>query len=252
MAKLPQPNVFHLCALILSQPHGHLTKLSRASDFCDLKRGAMFFSRTAPRDDEHYEGDVAERDPDGGNSSFFQRTRIATDESDYDTRLRPRAGAPQHSPDLRSKQLTALGPSIASRALRTVARFPLVVLLGVVATLAWQSYNEEAKELLRTSVPPLGWLLPPSAASTETSSEWGERLKPLAVDLALVRRSVEQLALDQRQLAVKQENIAQDIATLQAVERDLRQNISSVPPPGTVQIPRHKPAQTPAQSPAVQ
>jgi hypothetical protein len=252
MAKLPQPNVFHLCALILSQPHGHLTKLSRASDFCDLKRGAMFFSRTAPRDDEHYEGDVAERDPDGGNSSFFQRTRIATDESDYDTRLRPRAGAPQHSPDLRSKQLTALGPSIASRALRTVARFSLVVLLGVVATLAWQSYNEEAKELLRTSVPPLGWLLPPSAASTETSSEWGERLKPLAVDLALVRRSVEQLALDQRQLAVKQENIAQDIATLQAVERDLRQNISSVPPPGTVQIPRHKPAQTPAQSPALQ
>lgn len=252
MAKLPQPNVFHLCALILSQPHGHLTKLSRASDFCDLKRGAMFFSRTAPRDDEHYEGDVAERDPDGGNSSFFQRTRIATDESDYDTRLRPRAGAPQHSPDLRSKQLTALGPSIASRALRTVARFSLVVLLGVVATLAWQSYNEEAKELLRTSVPPLGWLLPPSAASTETSSEWGERLKPLAVDLALVRRSVEQLALDQRQLAVKQENIAQDIATLQAVERDLRQNISSVPPPGTVQIPRHKPAQTPVQSPAVQ
>lgn len=252
MAKLPQPNVFHLCALILSQPHGHLTKLSRASDFCDLKRGAMFFSRTAPRDDEHYEGDVAERDPDGGNSSFFQRTRIATDESDYDTRLRPRAGAPQHSPDLRSKQLTALGPSIASRALRTVARFSLVVLLGVVATLAWQSYNEEAKELLRTSVPPLGWLLPPSAASTETSSEWGERLKPLAVDLALVRRSVEQLALDQRQLAVKQDNIAQDIATLQAVERDLRQNISSVPPPGTVQIPRHKPAQTPVQSPAVQ
>jgi hypothetical protein len=252
MAKLPQPNVFHLCALILSQPHGHLTKLSRASDFCDLKRGAMFFSRTAPRDDEHYEGDVAERDPDGGNSSFFQRTRIATDESDYDTRLRPRADAPHHSPDLRSKQLTALGPSIASRALRTVARFSLVVLLGVVATLAWQSYNEEAKELLRTSVPPLGWLLPPSAASTETSSEWGERLKPLAVDLALVRRSVEQLALDQRQLAVKQENIAQDIATLQAVERDLRQNISSVPPPGTVQIPRHKPAQTPAQSPAVQ
>ena len=152
--------------------------------------------------------------------------------SDYDRRLRPRAGAPHHPPDLKSKQLTALRPSIASRALRTVARFSSVVLIGVVATLAWQSYNEEAKELLRTWVPPLGWLLPPSAASTETSSEWGERLKPLAVDLALVRRSVEQLALDQRQLAVKQDNIAQDIATLQAVERDLRQNISSVPPPG--------------------
>ena len=75
----------------------------------------MFFSQTAPRDDEHYEGDVAERDPDGGNSSFFRRTRIATDESDYDRRLRPGAGAPHHPPDLKSKQLTALRPSIASR-----------------------------------------------------------------------------------------------------------------------------------------
>jgi hypothetical protein len=31
----------------------------------------MFFSQTAPRDDEYYEGDVTERDPDGGTSSFF-------------------------------------------------------------------------------------------------------------------------------------------------------------------------------------
>ena len=98
--------------------------------------------------------------------------------------------------------------------------------------------------------------VPTQRFQVEDSEKFGlngvEMLKPLAVDLALVRRSVEQLALDQRQLAVKQDNIAQDIATLQAVERDLRQNISSVPPPGTVQIPRHKPAQTPAQSPAVQ
>src|SRR5262249_25140342 len=111
---------------------------------------------------------------------------------------------------------------------------------------------EEAKELVRSWVPPLGWLLPPSPPSTETPSNLGEQLKPIAVDLALVRRSVEQLALDQRQLAAKQENIAQDIATLHATERDLRQNISSVPPPGAIQISRHKPAQPPAQSPAVQ
>jgi hypothetical protein len=213
----------------------------------------MFFSRTAPRADEYYDGDVAERDPDGGNNSFFQRPRRPSEYSDHDGRLRsPRATALHHSPDFQRNQSAALRPSIARRALRTVARFSFVVLIGVGTTLAWQSYNEQAKEMVRTWVPPLGWLLPQSPTSNETSSEWGEKLKPIAVDLALVRRSVEQVAIDQRQLAAKQENIARDIATLQAVERDLRQNISSVPPPGAVPAPRHKPAQFPAQSPAVQ
>jgi chromosome segregation ATPase len=86
----------------------------------------------------------------------------------------------------------------------------------------------------------------------EPSSDLGHQLKPLSFDLALVRRSLEQLAADQKQLAAKQEEIAHDVATLQAVERDLRQNISSGPPPGTLQILRHKPAQPPAQSLAVQ
>ncbi len=213
----------------------------------------MFFSRTAPREGEYYQTDVAERDPDGGTHSFFHRARVTGEKLDYDDRLRrPTAGPPHSSADLNSEQLTALTPSIGGRALRAVARFSFVVLIGVGATLAWQSYSEEAKELVRSSVPPLGWLLPPSPPSTEAPFNLGEQLKPIAVDLALVRRSVEQLALDQRQLTAKQENIAQDIATLQASERDLRHNISSVPPPGAIQIPRHKPAQPPAQSPATQ
>jgi hypothetical protein len=130
-----------------------------------------------------------------------------------------------------------------------------VVLIGVSITLAWQSYREEAKEVVRTWVPPLGWLLPPTmklAASAEAPPELGQQLKPIALDLALVRHSVEQLAADLKELAVKQEQMAQSLATLQAVERDLRQNISSVPPPGAVQIPRPKPTRPPAQSPAAQ
>jgi hypothetical protein len=213
----------------------------------------MFSSQTAPRDDEYYQTDVAERDPDGASNSFFRRTRVAREEFDYDDRLRrPTAGAPYGPADLDSKPLTALTPSIGRRALRAIARFSLVLLIGVGATLVWQSYNEEAKELVRSWIPPLGWLLPPSPPTTETPSNLGEQLKPMAVDLALVRRSVEQLALDQRQLAAKQENIAQDIATLQAFERDLRENIASVPPPGAIPLPRRKPAQPPTQSPAVQ
>jgi hypothetical protein len=61
-----------------------------------------------------------------------------------------------------------------------------------------------------------------------------------------------QAAFDQKQLATKQEEIAHDVAMIQSVERDFRQNISSAPPPGTLQILRHKPAQPPAQSLAVQ
>ena len=61
-----------------------------------------------------------------------------------------------------------------------------------------------------------------------------------------------QAAFDQKQLATKQEEIAHDVAMIQSVERDFRQNISSGPPPGTLQILRHKPAQPPAQSLAVQ
>jgi len=213
----------------------------------------MFFSQTAPRDGEYYQGDVAERDPDDGTNSFFGRSRTTVADSDYDGRLRrPKAGAPHRSADLDSEQLTAFKPSIVRRAVRAVARFSIVALIGVGATLALQSYNKEAKDLVRSWAPPLSWLLPPSSASTTTPSNLGEQLKPIAVDLALVRRSVEQLALDQRQLAAKQENIAQDLATLQAVERDLRENISSGPPPAAVPLPRRKPAQVPAQSPAAQ
>src|SRR5262249_22596422 len=161
--------------------------------------GTMFFSQTAPRDGEYYQNDVAERDPNDGNNSFFGRARTAMEDSGYDGRLRrPKAGAVHRSADVDSEQSTDFKPSIVRRAVRAVARFSIVVLIGVGATLALQSYNEEAKELVRSWVPPLGWLLPPSPASIATPSNLGEQLKPIAVDLALVRRSVEQLALDQR------------------------------------------------------
>jgi hypothetical protein len=173
--------------------------------------------------------------------------------SQYDDRLRRlRPDAPDRSSDLESEQLASDRPSIGRRIFRTLARFFLAVLIGVGATLAWQSYHEEGKEIVRTWVPSLGWLLPPSPTMAEPSSDLGQQLKPLSLDLALVRRSLEQLAADQKQLAAKQEEIAHDVAMIQSVERDFRQNISSGPPPGTLQILRHKPAQPPAQSLAVQ
>ena len=57
------------------------------------------------------------------------------------------------------EQLPSHRPSIGRRILRTVVRFSFVFLIGVGATLGWQSYHGEGKEIVRTWVPWLGWVL---------------------------------------------------------------------------------------------
>jgi hypothetical protein len=42
--------------------------------------------------------------------------------------------------------------------------FFTAVLIGAGATLAWQSYGDEAMKMVRTEAPSLAWLLPVSAA----------------------------------------------------------------------------------------
>ena len=73
-----------------------------------------------------------------------------------------------------------------------------LVFIGVGGTLAWQYYGGEA---VRTWAPSLSSLLPASTmeppAPTVTSTELKQQLKPMAIDLALVRRSEEQLAANQ-------------------------------------------------------
>ena len=131
--------------------------------------------------------------------------------------------------------------------LRSLARFSIAVLIGVGATLAWQSYGDTAREMLSTQVPSLSWLSvstttsvpmaegsaqkPRSAVSADcsdsapaaaaTTSEFPQ-LEPIARDLAAMRRSLEQLA-------AKQEQMAQNIATLQAAEQDIRQKMMLCP-----------------------
>ena len=74
--------------------------------------------------------------------------------------------------------------------------------------------------MVRAWAPSLGWLLPVSP-----SAELQAQLKPVAVDLAIMRRSVEQLASNQDQLARKQDQMTQAFATLQGAEQDISQNI---------------------------
>ena len=75
-----------------------------------------------------------------------------------------------------------------------------------------------------------------------------QQLKPMAIDLALVRRTEEQLAANQDQLARKQDQTAQAIATLQAAGQDLSQQILALAPPTQKTVhAAPKPTQSPAQ-----
>jgi hypothetical protein len=159
---------------------------------------------------------------------------------------------PPHPYRIGEGQLASRRPSIGRRIFRTLTRFSIAVLIGVGATLGWQSYGDSAKEMLVGWAPTLASVLSVSTTKSPvvaaTSTDPMQQLAPLASNLDVVRRSVEQLT-------AKQEQMAQNIAALQAVEEDIRQKMSSTPPAPAQQaasIPQPKPPQPRAQSSAVQ
>src|SRR6266404_463217 len=144
-----------------------------------------------------------------------------------------------HPPRLNDREFASDRPSIGRRMLRSLTRFSIAALIGVGATLGWQSYGDAAKELVIARAPTLAWLLsisttkPPVVATSSPGPV--QQLEPLAFNLDIVRRSVEQLA-------AKQEQMVQNIAALQAAEEDIRQKMSSTSPaPQTAAISQPKP-----------
>jgi hypothetical protein len=137
--------------------------------------------------------------------------------------------APIHSPHpsrLNDREVASDRPSIGRRVLRSLTRLSIAALIGIGATLGWQSYAK-----------------PPAVATTSPGPV--QQLEPLAFNLDIMRRGAEQLA-------AKQEQMAQNIAALQAVEEDIRQKMSSTPPsPQAASIPQPKPPQPRAQPSAV-
>ena len=165
--------------------------------------------------------------------------------------MKPSIRSPRPS-GLNDDQLASDRPSIGRRIFRTLTRFFIAVIIGIGATLAWQSHGDAARDMVVARAPLLGWLLSVSTtkspAVAATAPDPLPQLVPLASNIDAVRRSVEQLA-------AKQEQMAQNIATLQAVEEDIRQKVSSPPPSPSQQaasIPQQKPPQPRMQPPAVQ
>jgi hypothetical protein len=140
--------------------------------------------------------------------------------------------------------------SIGRRVARSVAVFLFAVLIGVGGTIASHSYRDEIIQ----AFPPVGWLSPVStmkaSAPAVTTADLQEQLKPVAIDFALVRRSIEQLASNQDRLGRKQDQMAQAIATLRAAEQEVSQKVSAPPSLPLAPKPVHvspKQVQPPAQ-----
>jgi len=160
---------------------------------------------------------------------------------DRDARSEPRFGRRPVNASIQSRPASGR-PTIGRRIFRTLTRFSIAVLIGVGATLGWQSYGDEAKEMLVAQAPALGLLLSVSTTKSPvmaaTSTDATRQLAPLASTLDAVRRSVEQLA-------AKQEQMAQNIAALRAVEENARQKASSTLAPAdqAASLPQPKPPQ---------
>ena len=159
-------------------------------------------------------------------------------------------GTSRRASGFKSDRFPSGGLQNSRRITRTLALFSVAVLIGVAATVAWQSYGGEAVKTWAPSLLPASTTEPPAPAVT--SAELQEQLKPVALDLAVLRRSVEQLATNQGQLARKQDQMAQAIVALQTAEQDLSQQILAPAPPAAQPAPKaaHAPPPKPLKPPA--
>jgi hypothetical protein len=148
--------------------------------------------------------------------------------------------------DVRPIVLERKLPSLARRSMRAVVRFLITFGIGVAATLAWQSYGDVARQVIASSSSRLGWLAPQAQAAPSTVALAQpaapppdlQMLKTMSLSLAAVRQSVDQLAA---QLASGNQQMAGDIASMQAAQQAILRKISAPPPPP-------KPAAPPARS----
>jgi hypothetical protein len=198
----------------------------------------MLYSQSPPLTGEETSFGGLARDPD-----------VRSDQRIGGRRMKPSIDPPHHY-RFGEGPLASGRPSIGRRIFRSLTRFSITALIGVGATLGWQSYGDEVREMLVAQAPTLGWVLSVSTTKSPvvaaTSTDTTRQLAPLASTLDAVRRSVEQLA-------ARQEQMAQSIAALRAVGEDVKQKMSSTPPaPAAAQqaasIPQPKPPQAKIES----
>jgi len=158
----------------------------------------------------------------------------------------------RHPAEPRYEQFPHRRPSLGRRASRGFTRFVIACAIGVGGTLAWQSYGDEARQKITDAFPQYAWLVPPapsqappvaqSAPETVASAAAPSdllQIKAISLGLANVQQTVDRLAAGQQQMAG-------DIARLQAAEQDILQKVSAPPPrPAPPPAPAAPPARRP-------
>jgi hypothetical protein len=130
----------------------------------------------------------------------------------------------EESLDHMVRQLTPKSkrPSLVNRVSRRLARSLIIFCIGVAATLAWQSYGDDARKMIADSSPQFGWLAPQTTRNGTPSPEL--QFKAMSLAFSAMRQSVDQLAANQQQMAG-------DIAKLLTDPKELLQKISAPLPP---------------------
>lgn len=171
------------------------------------------------------------------------------------------------------EQMRKIMKQTRRRHLRAFARTLAAILIGVAATLAWQSYGEQAKQVIATGAPALGWSpeskqmiggfverlgwakqaaeantapvqtsasATPQAASTAQAVAASaapavdpEQVHDIVLSLGAMRQSLDQIASGQDQMA-------REIARLQNADAEILEKIPAPPRPPAV-VPARKP-----------
>ena len=171
------------------------------------------------------------RDSAARRDAFDQRIETVRAGSDFSAGLRsvePSIRVASRRTGLKN-QVASGSSSIGRRTLRAVAACFIAALIGVGGSSAWLSRGDGAKEIFRNWTPSLGSLssvsttkypTAPVPAVAATSPELVHQFEAMPRDLAVVRRSVEQLT-------EKQEQMARNIAALRSAEHDIKKKTSS-------------------------
>jgi hypothetical protein len=164
-------------------------------------------------------------------------------------------------------RLVAIEKGMKKRGSRRFGRYLVAILVGVAATLAWQSYGESAKQIIATRAPELGWS-PEAKQIIATSIQWVGWTKPPAgpekqappvaqttattpsLDPGQVQQMTQNLAALRQtveRLAGSQDQMAHDTARLEAAVAEL---IAKTPQPQAQSsvAPARKPTSVPPAS----
>ena len=152
-------------------------------------------------------------------------------------------------------RLVAIENGMKKLGSRRFGRYLVAILIGVAATLAWQSYGESAKQIIAKRAPELGWS-PETKQMISTSIQWIGWTKPSAgpekqsvpvpqtapaapsVDVQQMTQSLAGLRQTVEQLAGSQDQMARELRRVESAVAELNAKIPESPYPSVAPAPK--------------